>query len=435
MDTVIKCFQERKIQGTVTVPGDKSITHRAIILGSIARGESQIHHFLDGLDCKNTLSCMQSLGIQIEKVNDFLLKIKGEGLYGLQVPDNVLNVGNSGTTMRLLSGLLSGQNFCSVIDGDDSIRKRPMKRVIQPLSLMNAQIKGLFHVHFAPLSIIGSPLQGIDYTLPVASAQVKSAILLAGLYASGETVIREPQVTRDHTERMLTLMQSDIQSFPDNKVKLIPGKTLTGADIDIPGDISSAAYFLAAGCAKKGSEVIIKNVGINPTRVGFIDILKKMGAKVELTNQKNVSNEPRADVKVEGALLNGIQIDKNMIAGIIDELPLVAVVATQAQGKTIIKDARELRVKETDRIKAIVEGLSGMGANILERDDGFEVFGPTKLSGSIVDSYHDHRIAMSLAIAASYAMGKTVIKETQCMDVSYPEFMQVYDTLIRSIMK
>jgi len=426
LDTVIEGIKSRAIQGTITVPGDKSITHRAIILGSIALGESLIHHFLDGLDCKNTLSCMQSLGIKIEKRNHSLLKVTGKGLHGLRSPQDVLNVGNSGTTMRLLSGLLSGQNFCSVIDGDDSIRNRPMKRIIQPLSLMHAQIKGLFNVHFAPLSIVGNPLRGIDYTLPIASAQVKSALLLAGLYASGETIVREPEVTRDHTERMLELMQGDIHSFPDHKIRIRSGKNLTGTDIHIPGDISSAAYFLAAGCAKEGAEIVVKNVGINPTRVGFLDVLIKMGASVELLNQKNVSNEPRADIKIIGALLRGIQIDKEMIASVIDELPLVAVIATQAQGETIIKGARELRVKETDRIKAIVDGLSRMGAKIIERDDGFEVFGPTDLTGSIVNSYNDHRIAMSLAIAASYAKGKTVIQNTECMDVSYPEFMQAY---------
>ncbi len=426
MDIAIEGIKDRKVKGIITVPGDKSITHRAIILASIARGESRVHNYLDSLDCKNTLKCMQALGIKIEKINNTLLKIKGKGLHGLQAPKDVLDVGNSGTTMRLLSGLLSGQDFCSVIDGDDSIRRRPMKRIIQPLSLMNARIKGVFNINFAPLSIIGSKLQGIEYTLPVASAQVKSAILLAGLYAEGDTIIREPEVTRDHTERMLISMQANIQSSPDHKIKINSDKVLTGIDIDIPGDISSAAYFLAAGCAREGSEVTINNVGINPTRIGFIDVLEKMGSQLELVNQTNISNEPRADIKIKGSLLKGIHIDKDMIAGIIDELPLVAVIATQARGKTVVKDARELRVKETDRIKAIVDSLSRMGAKISERDDGFEVIGPTELTGSAVNSYHDHRIAMSLAIAASYAEGKTIIQETQCMDVSYPEFMKVY---------
>ncbi len=431
MDRAIEGNKKRPIRGSITVPGDKSITHRAIILNSIARGESKIRYFLDGLDCRNTLLCMQALGANIEKASPFLLKIKGKGLDGLKVPENVLDVGNSGTTMRLLSGLLAGQNFCSVLDGDDSIRKRPMKRIILPLSLMNGQIKGLYHTNFAPLNIIGKSLQGIDYTLPVASAQVKSAILLAGLYAKGETVIREKQTTRDHTERMLALMKANIQSFPDDqKIRLIPGKELKSIDIDIPGDISSAAYFIAAGCVREGSEIIIRNVGINPTRTGFLEVLKEMGANIQMLNQKDISNEPRADILIKGALLKGIQIDKKIIANIIDELPLVAVIATLAQGRTIVKDAQELRVKESDRIKAIVEGLSRMGANIIENNDGFEISGPTGLSGNSVNSFGDHRIAMSLAVAASYAEGKTVIRETECIDISYPDFMPTYQKIM-----
>jgi len=430
LDITVEGNKKRPIRGSITVPGDKSITHPAIILNSIARGESKIHHFLDGLDCRNTLLCMQALGANIEKISPFLLKIKGKGLDGLKVPENVLDVGNSGTTMRLLAGLLAGQNFCSVLDGDDSIRKRPMERIIRPLSLMNSQIKGLFHTNFAPLNIIGKSLQGINYTLPVASAQVKSAILLAGLYAKGETVIRGKQTTRDHTERMLALMQANIQSFPDQSIRLIPGKGLKSVDIDIPGDISSAAYFIAAGCAREGSEIIIRNVGINPTRTGFLEVLKEMGANIQMLNQKDISNEPRTDILIKGALLKGIQIDKKIIANIIDELPLVAVIATLAQGKTIVKDAQELRVKESDRIKAIVEGLSRMGADIIENNDGFEISGPTDLSGNTVNSFGDHRIAMSLAVAASHAEGKTVIRGTECINISYPDFMPTYQKIM-----
>ena len=431
MDTFIKGNKKGVIRCTITVPGDKSITHRAIILASIARGESKIHRFLDGLDCRSTMQCMRDLGVQIEEEDSFTLKIFGKGLHGLKIPNNALDVGNSGTTIRLLSGLLSGQIFCSVIDGDDSIRKRPMKRIIQPLSLMNAQIKGLLQANHAPLKIFGKPIQGIDYTLPVASAQVKSAILLAGLYAKGETIVREKQTTRDHTERMLSLMQANIQSFPDRSIRLIPGKELKSVDFDIPGDISSAAYFIAAGCAREGSEVIIKNVGINPTRTGFLEVLNEMGANIQTLNQKDISNEPRADILIKGALLKGIQIDKKIIANIIDELPLVAVIATLAQGKTIVKDAQELRVKESDRIKAIVEGLSRMGADIIENSDGFEISGPTGLSGNTVNSFGDHRIAMSLAVAASYAEEKTVIQETQCIDISYPDFMATYQKIMK----
>ena len=430
MEITVEGNKKKSIQTSITVPGDKSITHRAIIFTSIARGVSKIQDLLDGLDCRNTLLCMQALGANIEKENPFLLKIKGKGPNRLKMPENVLDVGNSGTTMRLLAGLLAGQNFCSVLDGDDSIRNRPMKRIIQPLSLMNAQIKGVFHANFAPLNIIGQSLQGIDYTLPVASAQVKSAILLASLYGKGETVIREKQPTRDHTERMLSLMQANIQSFPDQKIRLIPGKELKGVDIDIPGDVSSAAYFIAVGCVREGSEIIIRNVGINPTRTGFLEVLKEMGANIQMYNQKSISNEPRADILIKGAILKGIQIDKKMIANIIDELPLVAVMATLAHGKTIVKDAQELRVKESDRIKAIVEGLSRMGADIIEKNDGFEILGPTDLTGNTLNSFNDHRIAMSLAVAASYAEGKTVIRETECIDISYPDFIPTYQKIM-----
>lgn len=431
MDCIIEGNDNNIIQSILTVPGDKSITHRAIILSSIALGESRISNFLDGLDCRNTLSCMQALGVNIYKENDSVLKIKGKGLKGLQTPKSTLDVGNSGTTIRLLSGLLCGQRFDSILDGDVSIRKRPMQRVIQPLSQMNARIKGLFNENFAPLNITGrQPLQGIDYTLQVASAQVKSAVLLAGLYSKGETIIRERQITRDHTELMLKLMQANIDASPGNNINLIPGKELRGAEIDIPGDISSAAYFLAIGCAREGSEITIKNVGINPTRIGFLKVLQDMNANVKIVNQRVISNEPRADVCIKGSRLKGIQIDKKIIANIIDELPLVAVLATLARGKTIVRDAQELRVKESDRIKAIIEGLSRIGANIIERDDGFEVIGPTALSGNEVDSFNDHRIAMSLTVAASYAKGKTIIKDAQCMDISYPNFLPAFNKII-----
>lgn len=431
MNVFLEGINKKQIRGTINVPGDKSITHRAIILSAIARGESTIKNYLDGLDCRNTLLCMQALGVDIEKRDSSLLKIKGRGINGLRSSRGTLDVGNSGTTMRLLSGLLCGQRFDSILDGDDSIRKRPMQRVIQPLSQMNGRIKGLFDENFAPLNIIGNQLmQGIDYTLPVASAQVKSAVLLAGLYAKGETIIREKQVTRDHTERMLKLMQANVQAYPGHAIKLIPGKELKSVDIDIPGDISSAAYFLAAVCTREGSEITIKNVGTNPTRMGFLDVLRDMNADIKIINQRVISNEPRADICIKGNTLHGIQIDKRIIANIIDELPLVAVLATLARGNTIVKDARELRVKESDRIKAIVEGLSRMGANIIERDDGFEISGPTDLFGNEVNSFHDHRIAMSMAVAASYASGKTIIKDGQCMDISYPAFMPAFNKIL-----
>jgi len=431
LDIIIEGNKKKIIQNNLTVPGDKSITHRAIILSSIAQGVSRISNFLDGLDCRNSLLCIQALGVNIEKKSVSLIKIKGKGLNGLKSPRDILDVGNSGTTIRLLSGLLCGQRFNSVLDGDGSIRKRPMQRVIQPLSQMNARIKGLFNKNFAPLNITGKqPLQGINYTMPVASAQVKSAILLAGLYAREATTVREMQITRDHTERMLKFMQADIQASPGQEIRIMPGNELRGVDIDIPGDISSAAYFLAAGSARKGAEIIIKNVGTNPTRTGFLDVLRDMSADVKIFNQRVISNEPRADICIKGSTLHGIIIEREIIANIIDELPLVAVLATLARGRTIVRDARELRVKESDRIKAIAEGLSRMGASIIERDDGFEIMGPTALSGNEVNSYYDHRIAMSLAVAASYAEGKTIIKDAQCMDISYPNFLSAFQKII-----
>lgn len=426
MEIVIEGIQ--KIEGNISVPGDKSISHRALILGGIAQGETLVHHFLHGRDCMNTMACMSALGVKIEEINSSFLRIKGVGLSGLKKPSGILDVGNSGTTIRLLTGLLSAQNFNTMIIGDDSIAKRPMKRVIQPLSLMGAKITGKNHNRFAPLSIIGAPLSAIDYLLPVASAQVKSALLIAGLFARGETVVSEPGISRDHTERMLELMQADIHLSPQT-VRIKNGKELKGTEIMIPGDISSAAYFLAAAGAKKGSEIKIRDVGVNPTRIGIIEILKKMGANICVSNEKVCSNEPRADVKIEGTELSGIAIDKEDVGKLIDELPLIAVLATQAHGKTIVSGAKELRVKETDRIIAIVTELDKMGASITEKEDGFEINGPTVLKSAVCDTYHDHRMAMSLSVAALYAEGKTVIRGAECVNISYPAFFNTLKKL------
>ena len=419
-----------KLEGQISIPGDKSISHRAIILGAIAQGETTVHNFLMAQDCQNTIECMLALGAKIEITNQSLIKIKGTGLNGLKKPHNILDVGNSGTTIRLLTGLLSGQNFNTTITGDDSIRKRPMKRIILPLSLMGARISGEKNNRFAPLSIEKKNLDYIEYTLPVASAQVKSSLLIAGLYATGGVTVIEPQICRDHTERMLDLMQADIQIF-SRKITVTGRKQLKGVELFIPGDISSAAYFLAAASARKGFNILIKDAGVNPTRIGIIDVLKKMGASINMLNYRVVSNEPRADIKIEGSDLTGITINGDMIGMLIDELPLIAVLATQARGKTVISDAQELRVKETDRIKAIVEELKKMGALIKEKEDGFEITGPTKLKGAVCHSYHDHRMAMSLAIAALYASDKTIIKDAECINVSYPEFFNTLTKLMK----
>ncbi|MBU4602778.1 3-phosphoshikimate 1-carboxyvinyltransferase [bacterium] len=418
-----------KIKGNIFVPGDKSISHRSLILGSISRGETRIYNFLNSLDCLKTMECMQVLGVGIELDEDNSVNIKGKGLYGLQEPKAILDVGNSGTTIRFLTGLLSGQNFYSVLNGDNSIRKRPMKRVVQPLRLMGADIWGREDGHFAPLSIKGSKLNSFQYTLPVASAQVKSALLLAGLYATGKTVISEPLSTRDHTERMLETMQADIKISPP-EVKIKGGTELRSTDIFIPGDISSAAYFIAAASILRDSQIIIKQVGVNPTRTGIIEILKKMGTKIDILDYQIKSNEPRADLKIEYSELKGIEIKEEMVPLLIDELPLIAVVATQAHGKTLVSGARELRVKESDRIKAIVSQLKKMGADIEEEEDGFTVNGPIRLQGAVCESYNDHRIAMSLAVAALLAEGKTVIRNSECIDISFPGFEKTLRKLI-----
>jgi 3-phosphoshikimate 1-carboxyvinyltransferase len=420
-----------KLTGNIFVPGDKSISHRSLILGSIAQGETRIYNFLNSLDCLSTLECMRALGVEIKKGINDSLKIKGKGLYGLQESKVILDVGNSGTTIRLLTGLLSGQNFYSVLNGDNSIKKRPMKRVVQPLRLMGAEIWGREDSQFAPLSIKGSQLSYFQYTLPVASAQVKSALLLAGLYTTGETVIREPLSSRDHTERMLEIMQADIKISPP-EIKIKGGTELKSTDIFIPGDISSAAYFIAAASILRDSQIIIKQVGVNPTRTGIVEILKKMGTKIDLLNYQIKSNEPQANLKVEYSELKGVEIKEKIVPIIIDELPLIAVIATQAQGKTVVSGARELRVKETDRIKAIVSELKKMGADIEEEEDGFVVNGPTSLQGAVCESYNDHRIAMSLAVAALLAEGKTVIKNSECIDISFPGFEKTLQNLINS---
>ena len=418
-----------KLKGNIFVPGDKSISHRSLILGSIAQGETRIYNFLNSLDCLKTLECMQTLGAEIELGEDNSVKIKGKGLYGLQEPKDILDVGNSGTTIRLLTGLLSGQDFYSVLNGDDSIRWRPMKRVVEPLRLIGANIWGRKDGQFAPLSVRGNKLNTLQYILPVASAQVKTALLLAGLYAAGETVIKEPLPTRDHTERMLEIMQADIKISPP-KIKIKGGIELRSTDIFIPGDISSAAYFIAAASILRGSQIIIKQVGVNPTRTGVIEILKKMGTKIDILNYQIKSNEPRADLKIEYSELKGIEIKEEMVPLLIDELPLIAVVASQAKGKTVVSGAKELRVKETDRIKAIVSELKKMGVDIKEKEDGFIVEGPSKLKGAVCESYNDHRIAMSLAVAALLAEGKTGIRNSECIEISFPGFEKTLQNLI-----
>ena len=397
MNAVIK--PSGKLRGEITVPGDKSISHRSVMLGSIAKGDTRISGFLTGEDCLSTIDCFKKLGIDIE-VNGTDVTVHGKGLKGLSAPAETLDVGNSGTTLRLMSGILSAQPFTTRLTGDSSIQKRPMGRVASPLGLMGAKITSENEKMTAPLTIEGQKLHGIDYTLPVASAQVKSALILAGLYADGETRITEPEATRDHTEIMLNYLGADIRKEGDTIV-VRPAAELTGKDITVPGDISSAAYFIAAALISKDSEVLIKNVGVNPTRTGIITAFKAMGGNIELTNERTVCGEPVADILVRSSRLHGVVIKGAIIPKLIDEIPVIAAAACYASGETVIADAAELRVKESDRIKTMAAELGRMGATVIQTDDGMIILGGIPLHGAVCESYNDHRVAMSVAVPPS----------------------------------
>ncbi|MBZ4667219.1 MAG: aroA [Defluviitaleaceae bacterium] len=416
-----------RINGEITVPGDKSISHRAVMLGSIAEGITEVTGFLMGADCLSTIECFRTLGIPIE-VNDKKVTIHGKGLLGLAAPAKTLDVGNSGTTIRLMSGILSAQSFSSDLTGDASIQKRPMLRIVAPLREMGAKIDGKEGGKYCPLHIEGQPLKGIHYNLPVASAQVKSAILLASLYAEGETIIIEPAPSRNHTEIMVNFFGGKIVQ-KDNVIISSPVKKLTGQYIEVPGDISSAAYFIAAALILPNSELLIKNVGVNPTRDGIITVFKQMGADIELLNQRTQCGEPVADILVRSSDLHGTEIGGSLIPKLIDEIPVIAAAACYAQGTTIIKDAQELKVKESNRIQTMVSELKKMGASITETDDGMIIEGSHSLRGSEVESYHDHRVAMSLAIAALRAKGETRIHNSDCVNISFPDFFSYLEKL------
>jgi 3-phosphoshikimate 1-carboxyvinyltransferase len=416
------------LSGRGKVPGDKSISHRALLLGAIAEGETRIRNFLPAADCLATLACVQALGVEVERVSETELIVHGQGLHGLAEPNDILDCARSGTTMRLLAGILAGQPFYSVLTGSEQLRQRPMGRIVEPLRRMGATVLGRDDGRLPPLTILGGNLHGIEYRLPVASAQVKSAILLAGLYADGPTTVHEPGPARDHTERMLAAMSANIQ-YPISSIRVQSSK-LSSLDIVVPGDVSSAAYFIAAACLVPGSEVIIEGVGVNPTRTGFVDVLREMGADILVENQCEVSGEPIADVIVEAGALRGIQVGGDQVPRMIDECTLLAVVASQAEGETVVRDAAELRVKETDRIAAIVAELRKLGACIEERADGFVVEGPASLRGTVVDSHGDHRLAMSLAIAGLVAEGETIIEGAECITDSFPGFEETLRALM-----
>jgi 3-phosphoshikimate 1-carboxyvinyltransferase len=412
----------KTIRGRCAVPGDKSISHRAVMFGALAEGTSTVRNFLDGGDCRSTIHVMRGLGVQVDEISPTELLVHGRGLHGLQEPSNVLDCGNSGTTMRLLTGLLAGQSFTSFLTGTDQIRRRPMGRVVRPLRGMGAEIIGRQDGNYAPLGIRPARLRGVEYDMPVASAQVKSCLLLAGLYAKGLTVIRQPGPARDHTERMLGAMGAPVELFGHTAHSEQPVAPLKPLQITVPGDLSSAAFLLVAGAVVPDAHVTIAGVGVNPTRTGIVDALRAMGASIEYQNEREQAGEPVADVVVQCSELRGTTFGGQAIVTMIDELPVLAVAATQARGRTVIRDASELRVKETDRIATTVGELRKMGARIEAKEDGFVVEGPCALTGAPVESQGDHRLAMALAVAALVARGTTTVYGAEVTADSFPGF-------------
>ena len=408
------------IRGEITVPGDKSISHRSVMLGALAKGTTCVRGFLESADCLSTIGCFKAMGIPVEQKNGELL-IHGKGLHGLSAPKSVLDCGNSGTTTRLISGILAAQPFSSEVTGDASIRKRPMGRIITPLTEMGASIKSRFDNGCAPLLIEGRPLHGIRYQSPVASAQVKSAVLLAGLYADSPTCVAEPELSRDHTERMLRDFGASVAS-EGVCATLTPPDELHAQEIAVPGDISSAAYFLAAAALIPGSELLLRNVGVNPTRDGILRVLREMGADLSLENVSSGSGEPSADILVRGAALHGVTIGGALIPTLIDELPVIAAAACFAEGTTVIRDAAELKVKESNRIAAMAATLSAMGADITETEDGMVIRGGRPLHAASVKSFGDHRVAMSLTVAGLACGEIPSIEGRECVAISYPGF-------------
>lgn len=433
-DTIRAIKSCPKLEGEVVLPGDKSISHRAVILNSLARGRAATENFAPGVDCLSTVSCLKALGVKIGREGSRdspTVSVSGTGADGLREASDVLDAQNSGTTMRLLGGLLVSQPFLSVITGDSSLRNRPMGRLIQPLKLMGADVWGRGQDSFAPLVIKGKELRGIDYTLPVPSAQIKSAILLAGLFARGSTVLHQKIPSRDHTERMLPHMGANVES-KGNSISLMPlTSPLRALNLRIPGDISSAAYFLVAAAVHPDARIVIRDCGINPTRTGIIDVLLAMGARLEIDHERLEAGEPLADIVVESSELKGIEVSGDIIPRLIDEIPVLAVAGCIAKGKTVIRGAGELRVKESDRIATVVNELSRLGARIEPLPDGMAIYGGRLLSGTEVESHLDHRLAMSLAVAGLIAKGETTISHAQVAKVSYPAFWQTLQQITR----
>lgn len=422
------------LRGEVNIPGDKSISHRCIMFGSIASGTTEISNFLQGADCLATINCFRKMGIEIENQAEKII-VHGKGLHGLTAPTEILDVGNSGTTTRLISGILVGQPFESKLSGDNSLNSRPMKRIMEPLTKMGGHISSILRNGCAPLYIAPGNLYGIHYDSPVASAQVKSSILLAGLYADGETSVTEPSLSRNHTELMLKEFGADIRSQYDlNTSKatafIRPCSELYGQKIMVPGDISSAAYFIAAGLLVPDSEILIKNTGINATRAGILKVCEDMGANITLLNERTEGGEAIADILVRTSNLHGTTISGDIIPTLIDEIPIIAIMAAAAEGTTIIKDAAELKVKETNRIETVVDNLKAMGCDIIATDDGMIIHGGKPLHGATIHTLLDHRIAMAFSIAALIAEDTTRILNSKCVDVSYPTFYDSFENLL-----
>lgn len=418
----------KRIRENIKVPGDKSISHRSIMLSAIAKGESNIYNFLMGEDCLNTINCFRKLGVNIDMQKEHI-KVQGAGLRGLHEPGDVLDVGNSGTTIRVMTGILCGQTFECEVTGDASIQKRPMGRIIKPLRQMGANIYGNVKENFAPLKIRGGNLKGINYEMPIASAQVKSAVLLAGLYAQGVTTIREPHKSRNHTELMLNSMGGDIE-VKGLEIICRPVDGLFRRDAFIPGDISSAAFFLVLGAISEDGELFIRDVGLNENRTGIIDILIQMGANIKILNKRYVSGERMGDILVKSSKLRAVDIYGDMVPRLIDEIPVLAVAACFSEGTTTIRDAQELKVKESNRLEAIVCELKKIGANIEETDDGMRIKGGRPLSGGQIESHNDHRIAMAMAIAGLVSEEGVYIDNPECVAISFPEFFNIVERII-----
>ena len=426
-DFIIKIKKAHALHGEINIPGDKSISHRAIMFGSLSNGTTEITNFLEGADCLSTISCFQEMGIEIEREKSRVL-VHGKGLHGLKEPQHILDAGNSGTTTRLISGILAGNPFVSQLDGDNSLRTRPMKRIMEPLRLMQADIESLKDNNCVPLKITGHELHAIDYTSKVASAQVKSCILLAGLYADGITSVTEPVLSRNHTELMLRSFGAKVTS-EGTTASIAPDPVLNGQKVEVPGDISSAAYFIAAALLTPGSEILIRNVGVNPTRDGILKVAKAMGGSIERLNPRTASGEPVCDLLVKGSSLHGTVVEGELIPTLIDEIPVIAVMAAFAEGITIIRDAAELKVKETDRILTVTENLKLLGCDVTPTDDGMIIHGGKTLHSAAIDAGLDHRIAMSFAIAALNIDGGIELKHSEIAEVSYPDFYKDLEKL------